>query len=85
MCWYAVKISEDNLANQAIKGLWTYIKKNNLQDPKERQYFTPDAKVAKVSVLLVREPYTSIIPNRLILAAARAMKAYFQAIWPVLG
>ena len=33
---------------QAIKGLWAYIKKNNLQDPKERQYFTPDAKMAKV-------------------------------------
>merc|ERR1711881_653311 len=26
---------------QAIKGLWAYIKKHNLQDPKQRQYFTP--------------------------------------------
>ena len=33
---------------QAIKGLWAYIKKNNLQDPVQRQYFTPDAKMAKV-------------------------------------
>merc|ERR1711950_49721 len=33
---------------QAIKGLWAYIKKNNLQDPAQRQYFTPDAKMAKV-------------------------------------
>merc|ERR1712001_144274 len=33
---------------QAIKGLWAYIKKNNLQDPSQRQYFTPDAKMAKV-------------------------------------
>ena len=33
---------------QAIKGLWEYIKKNNLQDPVQRQYFTPDAKMAKI-------------------------------------
>merc|ERR1712141_899328 len=33
---------------QAIKGLWAYIKKNKLQDPAQRQYFTPDAKMAKV-------------------------------------
>ena len=33
---------------QAIKGLWAYIKKHNLQDPNQRQYFTPDEKMAKV-------------------------------------
>ena len=33
---------------QAIKGLWAYIKKHDLQDPKERQYFIPDATMAKV-------------------------------------
>ena len=33
---------------QAIKGLWAYIKKHNLQDPAQRQYFTPDAKMAKI-------------------------------------
>merc|ERR1712126_216440 len=33
---------------EAIKALWAYIKKNNLQDPARRQYFTPDAKMAKV-------------------------------------
>ena len=33
---------------QAIKGLWAYIKKHNLQDPNQRQYFTPDATMAKV-------------------------------------
>ena len=33
---------------EAIKALWAYIKKNNLQDPAQRQYFTPDAKMAKV-------------------------------------
>ena len=27
---------------------WAYIKKNNLQDPVQRQYFTPDAKMAKI-------------------------------------
>ena len=34
--------------DECIKQLWAYIKKNNLQDPKERQFFTPDAKMAKV-------------------------------------
>merc|ERR1712218_510729 len=33
---------------QAIKGLWAYIKKNNLEDPSQRQYFPPDAKMAKI-------------------------------------
>merc|ERR1711894_743083 len=33
---------------EAIKGLWAYIKKHNLQDPTQRQYFTPDAKMAKI-------------------------------------
>merc|ERR1712018_159638 len=33
---------------QAIKGLWAYIKKHDLQDPNQRQYFTPDAKMEKV-------------------------------------
>ena len=33
---------------QAIKGLWAYIKKHNLQDPNQKQYFTPDAKMEKV-------------------------------------
>merc|ERR1712066_924335 len=33
---------------QAIKGLWAYIKKHNLQDPNKRQFFTPDRKMAKI-------------------------------------
>merc|ERR1712244_157566 len=33
---------------QAIKGLWAYIEKKTLQDPTQRQYFTPDAKMAKI-------------------------------------
>ena len=28
--------------------LWTYIKSNNLQDPDNKQFFTPDPKMAKV-------------------------------------
>jgi upstream activation factor subunit UAF30 len=31
-----------------IKELWAYLKKNNLQDPANKQYFTPDKKMAKV-------------------------------------
>merc|ERR1711893_75965 len=33
---------------ECIKALWAYIKKNNLQDPENKQYFTPDKKMAKV-------------------------------------
>merc|ERR1712179_444449 len=31
-----------------IKLLWAYLKKNSLQDPENKQYFTPDKKMAKV-------------------------------------
>merc|ERR1711994_801654 len=33
---------------QCIKQLWAYLKKNNLQDPENKQFFTPDKKMAKV-------------------------------------
>ena len=33
---------------ECIKLLWDYIKKNNLQDPEDKQYFIPDKKMAKV-------------------------------------
>merc|ERR1712156_826134 len=33
---------------ECIKHLWAYLKKNNLQDPDNKQYFTPDKKMAKV-------------------------------------
>ena len=33
---------------QLMKLLWTYLKEKNLQDPENRQYFTPDKKMAKV-------------------------------------
>merc|ERR1712044_28666 len=33
---------------ECIKALWAYIKKQNLQDPENKQFFTPDKKMAKV-------------------------------------
>merc|ERR1711934_655671 len=33
---------------ELMKLLWAYIKKNNLQDPDNKQYFLPDKKMAKV-------------------------------------
>merc|ERR1711988_1316776 len=52
-----MKLSEDLAAivgkkeasrAECIKELWAYRKKNNLQDPDNKQYFTPDKKMAKV-------------------------------------
>merc|ERR1711894_430922 len=34
--------------SECIKLLWAYMKKNNLQDAENRQYFTPDKKMAKI-------------------------------------
>lgn len=33
---------------EVTKRLWAYLKKNNLQDPDNKSYFTPDAKMAKI-------------------------------------
>merc|ERR1712107_944391 len=33
---------------ERIKQLWAYIKKNNLQDPENKQFFIPDKKMAKI-------------------------------------
>merc|ERR1712029_581886 len=33
---------------ECIKLLWAYLKKNNLQDPENKQFSTPDKKMAKV-------------------------------------
>merc|ERR1712223_647113 len=33
---------------ECLKQLWAYIKKNNLQDPENKQFFNPDKKMAKV-------------------------------------
>merc|ERR1711983_553988 len=33
---------------ECIKQLWAYIKKNNLQDPENKQFFNPDKKMAKI-------------------------------------
>merc|ERR1711956_146718 len=50
---------------ECIKLLWAYLEKNNLQDPENKQYFTPDKKMAKVSVLTVSVPLEW--PNSLML------------------
>lgn len=42
---------------ECIKQLWAYIKKNNLQDPENKQFFTPDKKMAKVK----RQIYFDVI------------------------
>ena len=34
--------------DECIKQLWAYIKKNNLQDPKNEQFFIPDKKMAEI-------------------------------------
>ena len=31
-----------------IRDLWNYLKKNNLQDPENKQFFIPDRKLAKI-------------------------------------
>ena len=33
---------------ECTKLIWAHLKKNNLQDPENKQYFTPDKKLAKV-------------------------------------
>merc|ERR1712156_187236 len=33
---------------ECIKQLWAHLKKNNLQDPANKQFFTPDKKMAKI-------------------------------------
>ena len=33
---------------QVVKRLWEYVKDNNLQDPENKQYFTPDAKMIPI-------------------------------------
>ena len=33
---------------ECVKQLWAYLKKNNLQDPENKQFFTPDARMSKI-------------------------------------
>ena len=33
---------------QVVKRLWAYLKEHNLQDPENKQYFTPDATMEPV-------------------------------------
>lgn len=39
---------DESSRGQCIQELWAYLKKNNLQDPENKQFFTPDKKMAKV-------------------------------------
>merc|ERR1712110_757961 len=48
-----VGTKEDSRA-ECIKQLWAYLKKNNLQDPANKQFFTPDKKMAKVYKLIFK-------------------------------
>ena len=42
------KKDEKLARSEIIKRLWAYLKANNLQDPANKQWFTPDAKMAPV-------------------------------------
>ena len=33
---------------ECVKQLWAYLKKHDLQDPENKQFFTPDAKMSKI-------------------------------------
>merc|ERR1711890_228142 len=33
---------------EVVKRIWAYLKKHKLQDPDNKQYFTPDAKMAPI-------------------------------------
>lgn len=45
---YAIVGQKEASRAQCIKQLWAYLKKNNLQDPENKQYFFPDKKMAKI-------------------------------------
>ncbi len=42
------KKDEKLARSEIIKRLWAYLKANNLQDPANKQWFTPDTKMAPV-------------------------------------
>ena len=44
----SAKKDEKLARSEIIKRLWAYLKANNLQDPANKQFFTPDAKMAPV-------------------------------------
>jgi hypothetical protein len=61
---------------ECIKLLWAYLKEHNLQDPSNKQYFTPDAKMAKVTHLVQSlasyiSSYTLNWPTEMILSVSR--------------
>ena len=43
-------VSKDEMMSRpkVVKGLWAYIKNKELQDQENKQFFTPDAKMAKI-------------------------------------
>merc|ERR1712172_396688 len=41
---------------EGIKELWAYLKKNNLQDPANKQFFTPDKRWQRFSVPIASVP-----------------------------
>merc|ERR1712182_123294 len=44
----AIVGEEEASRAQCVKLLWAYLKEKNLQDPENKQFFTPDKKMAKV-------------------------------------
>merc|ERR1712141_241182 len=42
------KKDEKLARSEVVKRLWAYLKAQNLQDPENKQYFTPDEKMAPV-------------------------------------
>ena len=42
------KKDEKLARSEIVKRLWAYLKANNLQDPANKQWFTPDKKMAPV-------------------------------------
>merc|ERR1712113_1115134 len=44
----AIVGEEEASRAQCVKLLWAYLKEKNLQDPENKQFFTPDKKMSKV-------------------------------------
>ena len=48
MCRRVVKKDEKLSRAQVVKRLWAYLKEKNLQDPENKQFFTPDQKMKPI-------------------------------------
>ena len=42
------KKGEKMARTEVVKRLWAHLKSNNLQDPEDKRYFTPDAKMQPI-------------------------------------